>query len=120
MRKIFALLLVLMMTAGMALACDQTFPADPDVLAQLLPGYTHVDSIDDGDVLRLLMRNAADELVFIGGVKAADGTWHFAESTPLPEGTILGVENFTILWASPARNTTTASASSPTPTAPGA
>ena len=95
MRKIFALLLVLMMTAGMALACDQTFPADPDVLAQLLPGYTHVDSIDDGDILRLLMRNAADELVFIGGVKAADGTWHFAESTPLPEGTILGVENFT-------------------------
>ena len=37
MRKIFALLLVLMMTAGMALACDQTFPADPDVLAQILP-----------------------------------------------------------------------------------
>lgn len=103
MRKLFALLLVLMMTASVALACDQTFPADPDVLAQLLPGYTHVDSIDDGDVLRLLMRNAADELVFVGGVKDADGQWRFTESTPLPEGTILGVENFTHSLGIPSR-----------------
>lgn len=94
MRKLVALLLVLMMTAGISLACDQTFPADPEMLAELLPGYTHIDSIDDGDVLRLLMRNAENELVFIGGVKGADGAWRFTESTPLPEGTILGVSNF--------------------------
>lgn len=73
MRKLLTLLLALMMTASIALACDQTFPADPTLLAQLLPGYTHVDSIDDGDVLRLLMRNAKNELVFVGGVRGKDG-----------------------------------------------
>lgn len=104
MRKLVALLLVLMMTAGIALACDQTFPADPEMLAELLPGYTHIDSIDDGDVLRLLMRNAENELVFIGGVKAADGTWRFTESTPLPEGTILGVSNFNYSLGFPSTN----------------
>jgi hypothetical protein len=89
-----ALLLALMITASIALACDQTFPVDPMVVAELLPGYVHVDSIDDGDVLRLLMRNTEDELVFVGGILTDNG-WHFTESAPLPEGTILGVENFT-------------------------
>lgn len=95
MRKLISILLVLMMTAGVALACEPTIPVDPAVAEALLPGYTHVDSIDDGDVLRPLMRNPADELVFVGAVKAPDGTWILTESTPLPEGTVLGVENFT-------------------------
>ena len=94
MRKLITLLLVLMMTAGLALASEPANPADPAMVAKLLPGYTFVEGIDDGDVLRLLMRNPAKELVFVGGV-AKDGSWRFTESTPLPDGTILGVENFT-------------------------
>lgn len=95
MHKLISILLALLMLAGPALACTPTTPVDPAVAEALLPGYTHVDSIDDGDVLRLLMRNPANELVFVGAVKSADGTWALTESTPLPEGTILGVENFT-------------------------
>jgi len=95
MRKLLSILFALLMMTGTALACDQTVPAAPDMIAALLPGYTHVDSIDDGDELRLLMRNPDGALVFIGGVLDASGQWALTESTPLPEGTILGVENFT-------------------------
>ncbi len=95
MRKLLTLLLVLTMTASIALAGDPANPADPAMVAELLPAYIFVEGIDDGDVLRLLMRNLDDELVFVGGVRSKDGLWHFTESTPLPEGTILGVENFT-------------------------
>ena len=95
MRKLLAFLLILLLTASAALASDPANPADPDMVAELLPGYTLIRGIDDGDELRLLMRNTKDELVFIGGVKAEDGVWRFTQSTPLPEGTILGVENFT-------------------------
>lgn len=94
MRKLLALLLLLLLTAT-AYAAEPANPADPDMVAELLPGYTYVTGIDDTTVLRLLMRNQADELVFVGGVKGEDGAWRFTESTPLPEGTILGVENFT-------------------------
>ena len=94
MRKLLMLLIVLILASGIALAADPANPADPEMVAQLLPGYTFVKGIDDGDELRLLMRNPADELIFVGGV-ARDGSWHFTKSTPLPEGTILGVENFT-------------------------
>ena len=92
MRKLIALLLALMMTT--AYAAEPANPADPEMVAQLLPGYTFVEGIDDGYELRLLMRSAENKLVFIGGV-ARDGAWRFTESSPLPEGTILGVENFT-------------------------
>ena len=95
MRKLLTLLLVLTMTASIALAGDPANPANPAMVAELLPAYIFVEGIDDGDVLRLLMRNLDDELVFVGGVRSKDGLWHFTESTPLPEGTILGVENFT-------------------------
>ena len=95
MRKLLALLLTLMMTAGIALASEPANPADPAMVATLLPNYAFVEGIDDGDVLRLLMRNASNELVFVGCMKSANGTWSLTESTPLPEGTILGVENFT-------------------------
>ena len=92
MRKLLILLLLLL-TAS-AYAADPANPADPELAAQLLPGYTYVEGIDDGDELRLLMRNATDELIFVGCVKQ-DGVWRVTESTPLPEGSILGVENFT-------------------------
>ncbi|MBR6667053.1 MAG: hypothetical protein IKL25_01610 [Clostridia bacterium] len=95
MRRLFTLLLVLMMTAGIALASEPANPADPTMIAELLPGHTYVEGIDDGDVLRLLLKRGDGALVFVGGVRGADGTWLFTESTPLPEGTILGVENFT-------------------------
>lgn len=94
MRKLITLLLVLMMTAGVALASEPANPADPAMVAELLPGYDFIEGIDDGDILRLLMRNPAKELVFVGGV-AKDGLWRFTESTPLPEGSGLGLENFT-------------------------
>ena len=94
MRKLLTLLMILLLTTT-AYASDPANPADPDMVVQLLPGYTYVTGIDDTTVLRLLMRNTQDELVFVGGVKGEDGAWRFTESTPLPEGTILGVENFT-------------------------
>ncbi|MBE5810129.1 MAG: hypothetical protein E7318_04245 [Clostridiales bacterium] len=95
MRRLLTLLLVLMMTASIALASEPANPADPAMVAELLPNYTYIEGIDDGDELRLLMRNASNELVFVGGIHGEDGLWRFTESTPLPEGTILGVENFT-------------------------
>ena len=94
MRRLISLLLVLMMPLSTALAGDPANPADPAMVAKLLPGYTCIEGIDDGDVLRLLMRNAEDELVFVGGTLTDNG-WRFTESTPLPAGAILGVENFT-------------------------
>ena len=94
MRKLIALLLVLMMTVSAALAADPANPADPAMIAKLLPDYTYVEGIDDGDELLLLMRNEENELVFIGGTLTNSG-WRFTESTSLPNGTILGVENFT-------------------------
>jgi len=95
MRKWLSLLTALLLLTASALASEPANPADPAMIAALLPGYTLVEGIDDSTELRLLMRNAENELVFIGGVKSADSTWRFTESTPLPEGTILGVENFT-------------------------
>ena len=95
MRKPLTLLLALLMLISTAFACTPTTPADPEEIASLLPGYTLVDSIDDGDELRLLVRTPADELVFVGGILNDDGEWEFTQSTPLPEGTTLGVENFT-------------------------
>lgn len=95
MRKLIALFLALLMLTSVAQASEPADPADPAMVAALLPGYTYVEGIDDGDELRLLMRRADGELVFIGGLRDASGQWALTESTPLPEGTILGVENFT-------------------------
>ena len=88
MRKLITLLLVLMMTAGISLAADPANPADPAMIAKLLPDYTYVEGIDDGDVLLLLMRNEENELVFVGGT-LTDSGWQFTGSTPLPEGAFM-------------------------------
>ena len=94
MCKLLLILLALLTLTIPVHASEPANPADPAMVAALLPGYTFIEGIDDDPVLRLLMRNPADELVFVGGVKK-DGVWRFTESTPLPAGTILGVENFT-------------------------
>ena len=95
MRKLIALFLALLMLTSAAQASEPANPADPAMVAALLPGYAYVEGIDDDDELRLLMRRADGALVFIGGLRDASGQWALTESTPLPEGTILGVENFT-------------------------
>ena len=95
MRKLLSLLMALLFLPLAAIASLPANPADPEMVTGLLPGYVFLEGIDDGNELRLLMRNPSGELVFIGGVLTADGTWTLTESSPLPEGTILGVENFT-------------------------
>ena len=95
MRKVLFITLTLLMLFSMALASEPANPADPAMIAELLPGHTLVEGIDDGDELRLLMKRGDGALVFVGGVRGEDGMWLFTESTPLPEGTYLGVENFT-------------------------
>lgn len=95
MRKLLTLILSLLTLLTAASASEPANPADPAMVAALLPGFTLIEGIDDGDELRLLMRCPNDALIFVGGLKAADGAWRFTQSAPLPEGTILGVENFT-------------------------
>ena len=86
MRKMMLILLMLMLTFSMVLASEPANPADPAMIAAFLPGHTFVEGIDNGSTLRLLMRNASDEPVFVGGVKDDSGLWRFTESTPLPRG----------------------------------
>lgn len=101
MPRLLSFLLILLLIMPLAHASPPANPADPALISALLPGYTFIEGIDDRDShdrrneLRLLMRNPAGELVFVGGVLTANETWILTESSPLPEGSILGVENFT-------------------------
>ena len=94
MRKL--LIVFLLLLTATVYAAEPANPADPEMVARLLPSQdlTLVRGIDDGDELRLLMRRNDGKLLFVGGVKEDRG-WVFTYSSPLPEGTILGVENFT-------------------------
>lgn len=97
MRKILSLLLTIILllpTLSTALAGDPATPADSELVATLLPDYTFVEGNIDGEVMRLLMRKPDGTLVFVGCMKGTWSHWYWTESTPLPEGTILGVENF--------------------------
>lgn len=60
-----------------------------------MPGYTYVDGIAQRDEVRLLMRRPDGEQVFVGVSEDENGEAMRFESTPLPEGAWLGVENFT-------------------------
>ena len=94
MRKL--LILFLLLLTATAYAAEAANPADPEMVARILPtkDLTLVQGIDDGDELRLLMQRKDGELLFVGGVKEDSG-WILTYSSPLPDGTILGVENFT-------------------------
>lgn len=93
----FVLLMVLIFACLIQTACASDPPqlADEHLVSTLLPGYTMKRGVMCGeDMMRLLMYRPDGKLVFVGAQRA-DGTWRLTESTPLPEGTILGVENFT-------------------------
>ena len=97
MKKILILILILiLLVPAVSLAADPPIQADPALVSVLMPGYTleegHVNR--EGNILRLLMRRPDGQLVFVGGVHDAELGWQMTESTPLPEGTVLGVENF--------------------------
>lgn len=94
--KKFLMFLMFLLLPALALAAEQPDPADPALVSVLMPGYELVEGIinDTDDELRLLMHRPDGMLVFVGGVHDAEEGWQMTESTPLPEGTFLGVENF--------------------------
>lgn len=96
MKKMLLLLaaLLLLCLPLAALASDPAIPADEALVKKLLPDYTLVEGNIHDDELRLLMNKPDGTLVFVGAVQDQFGDWMLAESSPLPEGTILGVENF--------------------------
>ena len=94
--KKFLLFLLILLVPAMSLAAEPAIPADPALVSVLMPDYELEEGIisREGDELRLLMRRPDGMLVFVGGVHNAEEGWQMTESTPLPEGTFLGVENF--------------------------
>lgn len=95
MKKCLIFLLLLLLPA-LALAAEPPIPADASLVSVLMPDHELVEGIinNEGDTMRLLMRRADGMLVFVGGVHDAEDGWQMTESTPLPEDTCLGVENF--------------------------
>lgn len=89
-----ALILSLLLSLPCALAADQPPKADEALVKQLLPDDTMVSGIVNDGVMRLIMEKQNGTRVFVGGVQDENGAWQLTESTPLPEGAILGVENF--------------------------
>lgn len=97
MQKLISLLLALLLlfsTLPCALAADPAIPADEALVRSLLPDYTLVEGNVYQNQMRLIMRKPDHTLIFVGCVQMPDGVWVMQESSPLPEGTILGVENF--------------------------
>lgn len=97
MRKLLICILTIILllpALSTALAGDPATPADPELVKSLLPDYTLKQGTIDGRVMRLLMEKPDGTLVFVGCVQGAWNEWQLTESTPLPGGTILGVENF--------------------------
>jgi len=94
--KKFLLFLLILMLPAMAFAAEPPIPADPALVSVLMPDYQLEEGIinNEGNELRLLMRRPDGMLLFVGGVHNAEEGWQMTESTPLPEGTFLGVENF--------------------------
>lgn len=90
------LLTALLALMTSALASEPALPADEALVASLLPDRTLAEGTitTDGRQMRLLMRRPDGALVFVGCTLETSGRWTTFESTPLPEGTILGVENF--------------------------
>lgn len=95
MKKCLVFLLMLLLPV-FALAADQPPAADATLVSVLMPGYEMLEGITNthGNELRLLMRRPDGQLVFAGGVHDPKEGWKMTVSTPLPEGSRLGVENF--------------------------
>lgn len=97
MQKLISLLLALLLLLAAvpcALAADPAIPADEELVRSLLPDYTLVEGNIYENQMRLIMRKPDNTLIFVGCVQRPDGVWLMQESSPLPEGTVLGVENF--------------------------
>ncbi len=89
------LLVLLVCIPAIGLASEPPVLADAQLVQELLPDYTLERGVMSGeDRMLLLMRRADGKPVFVGAVWEKDA-WRLTVSTPLPEGTILGVENFT-------------------------
>lgn len=95
MKKHLIFLLILFLPV-MAFAAELPPKADPTLVSVLMPGHQLVRGITnrEGDELRLLMHRPDGQLVFVGGVHDPKEGWKMTVSTPLPEGSFLGVENF--------------------------
>lgn len=94
--KKFLILLLILFVPCVALAAEPAIPADPALVSVLMPDYELAEGIinNEGNELRLLMRRPDGMLVFVGGVHDAEDGWQMTESTPLPEGSNIGLENF--------------------------
>ena len=95
MKKCLIFLLMLFLPV-LAFAAELPPEADPTLVSVLMPGHQLVRGITnkEGNELRLLMRRPDGQLVFAGGVHDPQEGWKMTVSTPLPEGSFLGVENF--------------------------
>ena len=73
-----------------------TFPRDVLVkaAAQVMPAYTFLNGIASVDQLSFFMQRTDGKKVFVG-CEYEDNSWYLTESTPLPDETVMGYENFT-------------------------
>lgn len=94
-KRYFAILLAAILCFAVAQASLPSVSADEALVVSILPGYTLVEGVVEDNQLYLLMKNPDDALVFVGCTQLADESWGCYVSSPLPEKTILGVENYT-------------------------
>ena len=73
-----------------------TYPRDALVkaAAQVMPDYTFLNGYASPDQVAFLMEQPDGKRVFVG-CESQDNIWFLTESTPLPDGTVMGYENFT-------------------------
>ena len=73
-----------------------TYPRDALVkaAAQVMPAYTFLNGYASPDQVAFFMQRPDGKKVFVG-CEYQDNGWHLTESTPLPDETVMGYENFT-------------------------
>lgn len=101
MKRLIFLLFTLCILFSTALASDPPVLVEPEFLTPYLPQHTLIRGVSENGRLYLLMRNPSGETVFIGSTQSESGEWSFFESAPLPEGAILGDENFSTALSIP-------------------
>lgn len=102
--RIFVAILMCVCCWTTAQAAPPPVYVEEELVEQLMPDHTLIRGVVEEDKMYLLMQNAAGENVFVGGTQNAEGAWNCYESAPLPEGTILGVENYTTALGIPTEN----------------